>query len=290
MDFTRSLKYPFHNIAKVMSIVLVMTIAFVACIALITNTYDWTPTLEWLYAGAPPHALEDLQPPGSGVAIGFAGLVIVALAGGWWLNGYSVSVVRAVMNGIDTLPDIKLGVNLGEGFWLFLSSVWYMFAAGVVCTALIFAVVVAAQVGSAVGGLAMLLALILGLCFCALAGWAYFIGMARYAAEGSRGPLFQMLRNMRAARQNLGAGLRLILCFVALSIIYSMVQGIVNGLLESLMGADIVVAAAITLAVYFFFNLFQHFSSQHLIAQYAMAVGVGARHADEQDKDKVDFV
>ena len=48
MNFSSAFKYPFHNFAKVMSIVLALTIAFAVFIAMILNSHDWSPLLEEL--------------------------------------------------------------------------------------------------------------------------------------------------------------------------------------------------------------------------------------------------
>lgn len=275
MSLSRAFKYPFHNSAKVISIVLVMTIAFVVCIALIVNSADWSPYLQTAYDG---NALSNVAPQddvNAGMFLGFLGLLAIVIFGGFWMNGYSLAAVGEVMKGNDTLPAIDFGTNTRRGFWLFLSSLAYFLV-----NALVWIVVGAVVAWAAsIGGLFNILALIA--LFAALilisipSGWAYFIGMARYANDGDRGALFDIARNMRIARQNASTGIRLVLRFVALTIIYGIVRAIVEGLLGGLVGADIVVAAALTISLYYFFNLFHHFSTQHLIAQYALAVGVG---------------
>ena len=177
--------------------------------------------------------------------------------------------------------------NLREGFWLFLSTLWYILAACLFCIILYVLYSIATGLGGLIGTLVGLATALAAIAFFVLAGWGYFVGMARYAVENDRSPLFQIVRNMRTARANLGLGFRLVLYFIALSIIYGIVRSLVEGVLGGFIGSDIVIAVALSAVVYFAFNLFQHFSTQHMIAQYAMAVGVG-RDIDE-DKDKVDF-
>ena len=286
MNLSRAFKYPFHNSAKVISIVLVMTIAFVVCIALIVNSADWSPYLETAYYGETASDVAPHDEINAGMFIGFLGLLAIVVFGGFWMNGYSAAAIGEVLNGNDTLPTIDFGANMRKGFWLFLSSLAYALLNIVVW---IVVGVIAGVVGS-IGSLFNILALLAF--FAALilisipSGWAYFIGIARYASDGDRGALFDIVRNMSIARQNAGTGVRLVLRFAALTIIYGIIQAIVEGLLGGLAGADIVVGAALTISIYFFFNLFNHFSTQHLIAQYALAVGVGQGGLDIDYIDK----
>lgn len=287
MNFVRAFKYPFHNSAKVLSIVLVLTIAFVVCVAMIAGAHDWTSHLQFLSYGPAMQSFSELEAPGAAAAVGVLGLLVVVVLEGFWLNGYSLAVIRSVLDGNDTMPEVDFGRNLREGFWLFLSTLWYILAACLLCFILYVLYSIATGLGGLIGTLVGLATALATIAFFVLAGWGYFVGMARYAVENDRGPLFQIVRNMRTARANLGLGFRLVLYFIALSIIYGIVRSIVEGVLGGFIGSDIVIAVALSAVVYFAFNLFQHFSTQHMIAQYAMAVGVGRDY--DADKDKVDF-
>lgn len=275
MSLSRAFKYPFHNSAKVISIVLVMTIAFVVCIALIVNSADLSPYLETAYYGASSSDVAPHDDVNAGMFLGFLGLLAIVIFGGFWMNGYSVAAVSEVMKGNDTLPAIDFGTDIRQGFWLFLSSLVYALLNILVWIVVGVIAAVAGSMGSLFNILALIPILAALFLFSIPSGWAYFIGMARYANDGDRGALFDIGRNMGIARQNASAGIRLVLRFAALTIIYGIVRAIVEGLLGGLAGTDIVVAAALSISLYFFFNLFHHFSTQHLIAQYALAVGVG---------------
>ena len=287
MNFVRAFKYPFHNSAKVLSIVLVLTIAFVVCVAMIAGAHDWTSLLQNLSYGPDLQSFDELEAPGAAAGLGALGLLVVVVLEGFWLNGYSLAVIRSVLDGNDNMPEVNFGKHLRQGFWLFLSTLWYILAACLFCFICLLMYIIAAQLVEVIGMLVGLAISFAAIAFFALAGWGYFVGMARYAVENNRSPLFQIVRNMRTARANLGLGFRLVLYFIALSTIFGIVRSIVEGVLGGFIGSDIVVAAALSAVVYFAFNLFQHFSTQHMIAQYAMAVGVG-RDIDA-DKDKVDF-
>lgn len=275
MSFGRAFKYPFHNSSKVLSIVLVLTIAFVFCIALVVNSFDLSPYFaaeDFSSTGGSSYANDE---HGSGAVAGILGILLVLVFGGFWISGYSVSAVGEVMNGNDTLPSIDFGSNLRRGFWLFLSGLVYILANVIVWGCLYFVTTFVGFLGDIITLLAFLATLIAGVAFAALSGWAYFIGMARYAVEGDRSPLFEVAKNIGTARKNVYVGVRLTLRIVALTGIYGIVSTIVDSVLGGLAGEDIVVGAALWISVYYIFNLFQHFSTQHLIAQYAMAVGVG---------------
>ena len=101
MDFIEAIGYSFKgkNIPKILTIVLVFVIIgvsiFVASIML------------------------------ESVALLFA-LLPVLLAYGLFIYGYSISAIKTVMNGDDTLPNIKLGRDLGRGALVLIASFVYM--------------------------------------------------------------------------------------------------------------------------------------------------------------------
>lgn len=298
MDFVTALKYPFNSAAKVLSIVLVMTIAFAVCLALIIGSYDWSSLAEAINSGinqslgaaetsadaASHELLNEEQMEGLGVglgraALGLLGLVIVSIVGGFWFSGYSVDVVRAVMAGRDVLPAVEFGRNMRAGFTLFLSAVLYglLFIVYLIVVGLL----------SNLGGLIVFLAVIAAIPFLFVMGWGYYIGMARYAAEGDSGAVFQIWRNMKTARANIGPGVSLVFFQIVLGFIYNIGTRVLDGLINGITGSGGVALTALVISVIVFFalNLFQHFSAQHLIAQYAMRIGIGGAGP----KGKVDF-
>ena len=301
MDFITALKYPFNSAAKVLTIVLVLTIAFALFLALVINAYDWGSLVEAVNSGinetlgaietsadaGVSHDLlneEDLAGLGAGLrtaALGVLGLVIFAAVAGFWISGYSVEVIRSVMAGRDGLPAIEFGRDIRAGFTLFLSAVLY---------GLLF-IVFFAVIGLLVnllGGIASLLvfvAVIAAIPLMFLLGWGYYIGMARYAAEGDGSAVFQIVENVKMARDNLGASVSLVIFQIVLNIIYNIGSRVFGGVLDGIAGSGVMATLAISAIVFFALNLFQHFSGQHLIAQYAMRIGIG----EQGPKDKVDF-
>lgn len=287
MDFTRAFKYPFHNSPKVISIVLVLTILFTFCIALIAGSHDWSSYLQLIGYHEALDSVSELDQPGAGAVLGMLGLIAVTVFEGFWLSGYSVEVIRAIMNNYDTLPGIEIGANLRKGFWLFLSGLWYVIASLFLGLVLWLLVGIISKLSVILGNVASIGAIVLAIAYIFLAGWAYFIGVARYAWSDDRSALFAIQHNMRIAREHRNASIRLSAFMIALSIMYAIARWLVDSLLGGFLGPNIVVAAAISFISYFAFNLFQHFSTQHLVAQYALEIGIGAQN--EFDKDKVDY-
>ena len=297
MDFITALKYPFNSAAKVFSIVLVMTIAFALCLALILGSYDWTSLADAIGSGI-AESLGFVETSADEVShdllnedqmemifvglrtavLGLLGLIIVVAVQGFWIAGYSVDVVRAVMAGQEALPAVAFGRNVQAGFMLFLSAVMYglLFVVYLIVVGLL----------SNLGGLIVFLAVIAAIPLLCLMGWGYYIGMARYAAEGDHQAVFQILDNMKTARANIGPGAALIFWQIVLNIIYNVASRLLGGVLGGFDSTGALLTAAVISAIVFFaLNLFQHFSTQHLIAQYAMRIGIGG----QGPKDKVDF-
>ncbi len=288
MDFIRAFKYPFHNSAKVISIVLVLTILFTFCIALIASSHDWSSYLQLIGYQETLASVSELDMPGAGAVTGLLGLMAVMVLEGFWLSGYSVEVIRAIMKDYDTMPGIEIGANLRRGFWLFLSGLWYGIVSLFLAVVLWMLVGVFSRLSSLLGGIVSIGAIVLVIAYIFLAGWAYFVGVTRYAWAGDRSALFAIKHNMRIAREHRGPSIRLSAFMIALMIIYGIARSIVEGVIGGFIGPDIVVAAVMTFITYYAFNLFQHFSTQHLIAQYALEIGIGGQN--EFDKDKVDHI
>ena len=291
MNFSNAFRYPFRNFAKVMSIVLVMTIAIAVFIAMLINSHDWSPLLAHMYGFETLEpTTETLQPLNSTAISGIFGLLLAAVISGFWLSGYSIEVIRSIMRNEEWMPAIEFGRNLKDGFYLFVSSVayWLLFMVLVVVLA-----VAASIVGSfdGFGRFFYLAAAVFALAAVCIMGWGYLVGMARYAAEGDYKASWQVWRNMRMARTNPRTGFVLLLYMIALSIIYAVVRGIVDGIFGGITGANLFAGITVSIIIYYVFNLMQHFSTQHLIAQYAVEIGIGDdRYGPDLDDEKVKYV
>ena len=289
MNFSRAITYPFQNLAKVFSIVLVMTIAIAIFLGLIVNSYDWSPLLATLYGvDLGVGYSNELQSFSASAWFGLLGLLIVAVISGFWLSGYSMEAVRSVMNGIETLPDIKFGRNVKDGFYLFISSVayWFFF---VLLLVVVFAFLGLTGSADGLNPIVALASFIVGIAAVALLGWAYFIGMARFAAEGDYKASWQIFRNIRLARENWRGGFTLLLYMIALTLVYGVVRSLVDTALGGFIGGFGMASITLSIIVYYIFNLMQHFSTQHLVAQYAIQIGVRSDYFDPE-KEKQDFV
>ena len=286
MSFSDAFRYPFQNFARVLSIVLMMTIAFAVFIGLLLNSHDWSPLIAQIYDLDPnEYLIGEPQALGAAPLIGVVGVIVVAVVSGFWLSGYSIEVIRTVWNEIEYLPDIEFGRNVKDGFYLFLSSVayWILLIALMVVEMILF------QATSSLGAINALVAIVavpLTIVAIALMGWAYFVGMARFAAAGDHRAVYQIRRNIRLARANWTSGGGLLIYMIVLSIIYGVFRGIVDGIFGGVAG---MLGITLSIVIYYVFNLMQHFSTQHLIAQYAVNIGIGGDDY-EKGKGKVDFV
>ena len=287
MSFSNAFRYPFQNLARVISVVLVLTIAFSIFISLMINSHDWSPLLAQLYGvDMLDTGMDEFQSLNGTTVLGLFGLLSVVIVSGFWLSGYSIEVIRAVMRDEEYLPGIALGRNLRDGFYLFVASIayWVLFIAVIV-----FVSIVASFVGLSDGFgrfIAIASVPLIAAAVC-LMGWGYFVGMARFAAEGDYRASWQIWRNMRIAKRHWGTGISLFLMMIAFSIIYGVVRGTVDSVLGGIAGGNLLAGITLSIIIYYVFNLMQHFSTQHLIAQYGLALELYER--EMPGKEKLDY-
>ncbi len=290
MNFTNAIKYPFQNFAKVMSIVLAMTIAFAVFIAMIINSHDWTPLLTAMTnLDVSQSHTETLQPLSSTTITGVFGLLLVALVSGFWLSGYSVEVIRAVMREETWMPEVNLGQNIKDGAALFAASAAYWALFVLLMVVMVTLTGLLGQIIDILGLLAALASFVIVVGAALVMGWAYFVGMARFAAEGDYRSAWQIRRNIRIAREYRGPGFTLLLYMIAISLLYGVVRQAVDSVFGGLLNANMLAGVTLSLIIYYLFNLMQHFSTQVLIAQYAEVIGIGGDRFNTE-KDKVDAV
>ena len=287
MDFAQAFKYPFNNSPKVLSIVLTLTILITLCVVLIVSAQDWSSYLQLAEVHETMDHLGELDPISGAAVFGFLGILALMILGGFWLNGYSVEVIRAIMKNYETMPAVEIGANLRRGFWIFLSALCYGFVSMLLIIALVLIAGIFSSLSEALGGIAGIGGFFVFIAYVFVAGWAYFVGLTRYSRSDDRSALFAIMRNMRIARDHGRLSIRLSAYMIALMLLYGFVKSIADGLIGGFMGPDIVVAAAISILTYHAFNLFQHFSTQHLIAQYGLAIE--AAGPDMPSKEKLDY-
>ena len=228
-----------------------------------------------------------------------------------WLHGYSVSVLRNVFDGSDRPPPVFSGEYLRDGIRLVFSTTYYTVAWALIA----FVAVVA---GTALQELLELLCpesnctqllnimpmheietlLAWGLVFACLIfnislKTAYDLGVARYAATGRLGALYEIKAHARIAGQNPRTWLPHLICQTVLAGLYlSLVKiametaQLIGRHTELITGqgpqALVMAAGAIWLLVTGYMSYW--ISSSHLFAQYTMRVGIGANPRKEKPK------
>ena len=175
-----------------------------------------------------------------------------------------------------------------DGFYLFLAGLAY----GLLFAALALVMFTFLGLTGSADGLnliVVLASLIVTVVAVAIMGWAYLIGMARFAAAGERKASWQIFLNLRLARENWRGGAKLLLYMIALTLIYGVVRSLVDTALGGFTGSFGMAGIALSIIIYYIFNLMQHFSTQHLIAQFATEIGISSDYY-HPEKEKHDLV
>ena len=211
-----------------------------------------------------------------------------------WLHGYSVAVIRSVLNGEEAPPRVQLTRNLREGCGMLLATLVYAVPICIVFGVAIHLQNVAFHSYLANGG-AYDYSLALGVFVAVLvihAAWiwlarsVYDIGVARFAANDYRDSLFEMSHNFSFMRRNLKTTVAhsllqaLLLAMFGLLAIYvisvgtELIPAPELHVLENMAAFNWTAVAALVLT--FVYLLYWH-ASTHLLAQYTLAIGIG-RH------------
>lgn len=256
MSLGTAFRFPFNNMAKVMMIVLGYAITIALLMLTIFSSQSW----------------------GAMMLVG----AVVLLAQALFLSGYGTRVIEHISDGYDNLPPIKIMTDIGRGFVMTLGVIIYMlpmFGYFLVVGA------VSSLLGYELGVIVMLASLLGAIPLSVLVGLAFVVGMARFGIEANSGALFEMGRNWRIARNNIGVGLSLIGNQILLTIVYWIVSQVVslvyNGIVPSSIYFDgsqttlmvvLVIGYILTMTV----SIISQVSSLHLIAQFADQIGLTA--------------
>ncbi len=281
MSFSKAFKYPLNSFGDVFSLVLILTIAVAVFLGVALNSYDWTPILAEIYDLDPnEYYIGEPEPLNGMAAFGLLGALVVFIVEGFWLSGYSIEVIRAVMSEVELMPKIDFGRNVKDGIYLFASSLvyWIIFFVIIVVSML-------AHKLTQANAIVTVVAVVVTVVAVALMGWAYLIGMARFAVDRDYRSAWQIRENLLRARKHWPNGASLLLYMVALSFVYGIFRGIVEGIFGGVTG---MIGITLSIVIYYFFNLFQHFSTQHLIAHFAIEIGLSTDNVI-QEKAKVDY-
>jgi Protein of unknown function (DUF4013) len=186
------------------------------------------------------------------------------------------------------------------GFYLFLLDLLYggIFFVFMISVSLLVGLFTGSNGESGLSGLIILGAFLVAIPFMVLLGWAYFIAMARYAADDNRGALFQMRTNLRIARQNVKVSSSLTGYLILLGLTFWFVSQFVSNVLQlfatpffgrSQDQTSLLISLVVSLILTLALNIIQEFSRMHLIAQYAYKIGLYDEY-DPYNGDKVNFV
>ena len=113
MNLRRAISYPYRNMPKIISMVLILGIALVVFASMFERGEEMRGS--WPYRSEPGRALVDL---------GLAGLILTFPCFVAWLMGYSLEVIRHTGEGYRSLPAIHFFRNLASGL-AFLFSRFY---------------------------------------------------------------------------------------------------------------------------------------------------------------------
>ncbi|MCY4021217.1 MAG: hypothetical protein OXG39_17555 [Chloroflexi bacterium] len=114
MNLRRAISYPYQNMPKIVTMVLILGIALVAFASMIERGEEMRAS--WQYESRDGRILEGL---------GLAGLILVFPCFITWLMGYGLDVIRQAGAGYRSLPPVHIFWNTatGLGFW-FSRLVW----------------------------------------------------------------------------------------------------------------------------------------------------------------------
>lgn len=260
MSFSEALGYPFksENFLKIFPLAIITSIFFVL------YTYSNNALLQ---------------------VGGLIGSFVFSLA----LLGYYISIIQQVHDDA-TLEDMQVKRDVGRGCMTYIATLVYMIPAILLMVVIVipFVVIAPANDGSASPLLALLITIVMLMLFIVASiifGLAFFVGLNRYAADGTTQGLFAFGENVGIARRNIGTGMGLIGRLIALGFIYFCINAILmifggfafasaydpfrTPTTGAMLGAGIFQVISMTI------SLFMIVSQYHLIARYGQALGIG---------------
>ena len=265
MNLRRAISYPYRNIPKILTMVLILGIALVAFASMIERGEEIRGS--WSNLSYPANRLEHL---------GLTGLLLSFACFATWLMGYSFDVIRQAGEGYKSLPSTSLFRNLANGlaFW-FSRLVW-----GVLGTIVILELFEPARGRSLLfDGVLIAFYLIIALESVAAA--------ARCAVLRRASAAFAFTRNLAFLLANKSAFAGLIARLLLLNTAYVIAN---NAFAQTMTWIDrslgfdnyLIFIAIFCVGVLIF--LLQVMSSLHLIGQFAYSVApVERRHRDKSD-------
>ncbi len=265
MNLRRAISYPYRNMPKILTMVLILGIALVAFGSMIERGEQMRGSAPyWNHDG---RTLEDL---------GLSGLILSFTCFMIWLAGYSLDVIRHASRGYSSLPAIDFLGNLGKGLVFWLSRLFWC----LIGTILILEFLEPAPRHSVV--------LQLVLCaFFLIIALESVVAVARWAVLRRASAAFAFPQNLAFLLENKSAFAGLIARLLLLNTAYVIAN---NAYVQTMTWIDrslgfdsyLIFIAVFCVGVLIF--LIQIMSSLQLIGQFAYSVApVGRRHHDKSD-------
>ncbi|MCY4069877.1 MAG: hypothetical protein OXG60_01120 [Chloroflexi bacterium] len=268
MNLRRAISYPYRNMPKIVTMVLILGIALVAFASLSERGEEMRAS--WQYESRDGRILEGL---------GLAGLILSYTCFMIWLAGYSLDVIRHASRGYSSLPAIDFLGNLGNGLVFWLSRlVWCLIG-----TILILKFLEPAPRHSYV------LELVLCAFFLIIASESV-VAAAHCAVRRRASAAFAFPQNLAFLLGNKSAFAGLIARLLLLNTAYVIAN---NAFVQTMTWIDrslrfdsyLIYIAIFCVGVLVF--LLQYMSSLHLIGQFAYnSPPVGRRHYNKSDYDQ----
>ncbi len=286
MNFSEALGYSLkpQNIPKILTIVLVFVILGVSLIVA-------------------AFAFESL-------AIAFL-FIPLLIAYGLFLGGYTISVIKAVMEGEESMPAFAIGGDIGRGFMVVIAGIIYYIPFFVLffCMFSIMGAGLGASadtIEDAMGGSILMMCgmMLVGVIFGFIIQYALTVGMVRYASEGRSGALFDFGTNFSTVMSNIGTTFGLFFRQIGIGIVFAIISSVLGGVISGIFGGamnelafandvDDIVSLGMPLAIFFSLyylvtmtiSLMQAFSGAHLMAGYGLDLGLRKGKPKNDDFD-----
>lgn len=277
MSFGEAFGFPFkaENLPKILNFILIYTIIIAVILVggLLFNSFTTA-----LFLTAP-----------------------VSIAYSLFVSGYTIEVIRRIMEGEDVLPASDLGRDIKRGFVVGVAGFVYMLPI-IILFICVFSMIPMSSYGySSMGSMnnsgdsllpicgAFIVAL--GLLF--FSGNALMIGMIRYAAEDRSGALYEFGHNFGYVTSNFGKLMGLFVRSFGIGIIFALVSGMIAGLIPTTetitprgylnVGAGLVAFFVIESVISQTLTFMSQMSIAHLQARFGLDVGIFAGKSKHDD-------
>jgi len=270
MSFGEAFGYPFKNIPKVLTVVLVFTILVALLVSNLFNTRSNSAAmlLTW-------------------------GIII---AQSLFLTGYGIRVLRHIQDGYDyDMPSFEILGDIGRGIVVCFAGIltFIPLIALLFCGSTLVAGSQSYSYSPSVSPSTALLILLM-IPFAVYLSWGFVVGMLRYASTEESGALFEFGTNFGYVNSNIGSSFGFLGYNFLLAIIYAAVNFLVTMLYEGVFAGTLtyrtdqttliaVVTVGYILSITI--SLFQQFAGLHLMAQYGEKIGITREtYGDEKMK------